>query len=171
MANGAAGRKALGRSREDGAPCGTDLQDHGHCGCPDAHVLLARSGNGIQIRRQPDLLADPRHNPQMIQSLDAHPRNDAPPSQCGAPASRNGKKWTPPAAECGIESHALCFMNSMYPCDLVASSKLSSTWSRAESLGVGLGSIMHPGGSVDVARVATRQGVNARTRTTAGRGG
>jgi len=55
-------------------------------------------------------------------------------------------------------------MSSMYPCDLVASSMLSCMWSRVESLGVGLGSIMHPGGSVDVARAVARQCVNARTR-------
>ena len=47
------------------------IQDHRHGRRSHTHLLLARSGHRIQIRRQPNLLAHPGHDPQMIQPFDS----------------------------------------------------------------------------------------------------
>jgi hypothetical protein len=48
------------------------IEDHGHRRGAHAHLLLRGPGHRIQVRRQPDLLADAGDDPQMIQPLDAH---------------------------------------------------------------------------------------------------
>jgi hypothetical protein len=54
------------------------VANHGDGGGPHAHLLLGWTGQPVQVFAQSDLAADPRHNPQLIQPLDAHASHDAP---------------------------------------------------------------------------------------------
>src|SRR5262249_17458132 len=53
------------------------VQRQGHRRRAHAYMLVARPGERLQIRRRPDLLAHPRHNPQVVQPFDPHARHVA----------------------------------------------------------------------------------------------
>jgi hypothetical protein len=73
------GRAELGDQIQPAITEPQAVQDHGHGRRPDTHLPLAWSSHRIQVVCQPDLAADARDDPQMIQPFDAHARHDAPP--------------------------------------------------------------------------------------------